>query len=752
MAPRGRSGSAAAKSKSVLPHDASAIVSSAPSAADESRSNATPAPAVTRSSEKSREDRDDITAAAIIPLALFSALAYGYWWLYRNTARTDWFTGQSAWTPAVVCLAYLAFVFSGRAIMAGRAPLPIKNVMLVYNVYQTCSNFANVAGFVYALIQTGSTLWGRELRVGADFDAASYDFSFWIWVHYTNKYIELLDTVFMIARNKFDQVSFLHVYHHVLLILAWYLVVSYACGGDAYFGALANSCIHVVMYSYYSMALLKIAVPWKRYITQLQMVQFAVCLTHAVYVAYFNIYPRWLGAVQIWVMVNMLVLFGNFYSEQYAEKKVRWTIIEGRKYNLSEFVKRHPGGSDMLMLAVGRDASAMFHTYHRRLDTARAALAKLPVIEGDIDPKLDGSRLEGPASCDPPASVGTLGFHKRLDGPLYRTLRARVNEYFATHGIPSRGGMIIKSVALVAVTALTYYMCVFSGLFYLAPLLGVLVAVNGFAIQHDANHGAFHPSAVVNRIAGMVNDVIGGSALMWRHQHNVAHHIHPNDRNLDADTYSSFPILRMNPDMPHRPIQRFQHLYFPFLYGFIGFAYLFGDFQAFVTGHYYHVRLQPLRFMDKVIFVLGKLLHLGLMVATPVYLHGWWAVLTFYFVMEWFGGLYLATCFAVSHNAESTHHNVSDKKEWAEMQILTSANWSPDSAFWLNAVGGLNFQIEHHLFPSVAHIHYPALARIVKQVCKEHNVPYNSHDSFGSLLMSHVRALYRLGHNDEKRD
>ena len=125
----------------------------------------------------------------------------------------------------------------------------------------------------------------------------------------------------MILRKKNKQVSVLHVYHHVMLIWAWFLVCKFHCGGDAYFGALANSFIHVVMYSYYLSALVGIRCPWKKYITQLQLLQFVVCFSHAMFVIYAGTVPTWLCMCQVWVMLNMLVLFGNFYMKAYTKKK-----------------------------------------------------------------------------------------------------------------------------------------------------------------------------------------------------------------------------------------------------------------------------------------------------------------------------------------------------------------------------------------------------------------------------------------------
>lgn len=188
--------------------------------------------------------------------------------------------------------------------------------------------------------------------------------------------------------------------------------------------------------------------------------------------------------------------------------------------------------------------------------------------------------------------------------------------------------------------------------------------------------------------------------------------------------------------------------------------------------------LQPLRFQDKFFFWAGKVVHFGLTIGVPVYFHGWSALLFFYLPTELCGGFFLASVFAVSHNAEVTAYNLprnmvracgvtvcepclrhsgggkltgpmpSLKQDWAETQIRTSCNWGPNSKFWLYAVGGLNFQIEHHLFPGVAHIHYPAISKIVKRVCAKRDIPYGEFNKFRSLYASHLKTLYKLGHYD----
>ena len=230
------------------------------------------------------------------------------------------FSSNSVVPPLVLTVVYLVGVAVLPRLMASRDAFRIKDYMFTYNLYQTILNAWCVVAFVMEVHARGMNWWGNEI----DETASGFRLSSLIWIHYNNKFVELLDTLFMVLRKKNKQVSVLHVYHHVMLMWAWFLVCRYHCGGDSYFGALANSFIHVVMYSYYGLALIGVRCPWKRYLTQLQLLQFVVCFAHALYVAFVSkTVEPWLCGVQIWVMINMLVLFGRFYLQSYGARSGR---------------------------------------------------------------------------------------------------------------------------------------------------------------------------------------------------------------------------------------------------------------------------------------------------------------------------------------------------------------------------------------------------------------------------------------------
>lgn len=198
--------------------------------------------------------------------------------------------------------------------------LLLKESMIVYNVAQVILNGWMVYRFIDAVMNKGHPFIGDITTVNT---GASYA----VWVHYCDKYLEFFDTYFMVLRGKMNQVSFLHVYHHTTIAWAWYAAMSFFPGGDSYFGALFNSWIHVMMYSYYALALLRVPCPWKRFLTMAQLIQF---LSVNVYTGFaYNYWDKSILTnyhllamiIQLGEMTSLFVLFFSFYKKSYSNKK-----------------------------------------------------------------------------------------------------------------------------------------------------------------------------------------------------------------------------------------------------------------------------------------------------------------------------------------------------------------------------------------------------------------------------------------------
>jgi len=281
---------------------------------------------------------------------------------------------------------------------------------------------------------------------------------------------------------------------------------------------------------------------------------------------------------------------------------------------------------------------------------------------------------------------------------------------------------------------------------WFCPLVGVLLAIVGLAIQHDANHGAFSPNKTINLIFGCCNDIIGGSGYVWRYQHTVGHHVHCNDLEGDADTSTVIPLFRFNPSLPHYWHMRFQCVYMYVLYSLIGATSPFVDMSDWLNRAHGEIKWNKPTLLDAVIFWSFKAFYFFYMFYVPYVVYGNWTFLyKFYLPSMLPGGVYLATLFAVSHNNEDCEYNVRDTDDWAAQQVRTSANWASDSWLWNYIAGGLNCQVEHHLFPGIAHRHYPNLVPIVRQCTKDFGLPYYEHPSFFGILRSHFWRMYELG-------
>jgi len=259
------------------------------------------------------EKKAQIVTGAVWKPLVFTA---GYLLALRSISEANFYEEPTMAAPIVASILYLSAVYFGPKYMDNKEPMVISDYVFTYNFYQVILNVWSVVAFILEVRNAGMNIWGNKV----DRSENGHRMAFLIWVHYNNKYVELLDTMFMIARKKKEQLSFLHVWHHILILWSWFLVCKYAPGGDTYFGALANSLIHVFMYGYYLMRLCHLPCPFKKYITQMQLTQFVVCMTHACYVIYHNTIQRWLAGVQVFVMLNMLVLFGQFYMKAYNKK------------------------------------------------------------------------------------------------------------------------------------------------------------------------------------------------------------------------------------------------------------------------------------------------------------------------------------------------------------------------------------------------------------------------------------------------
>ncbi|MEZ6125017.1 MAG: acyl-CoA desaturase [Planctomycetaceae bacterium] len=339
-----------------------------------------------------------------------------------------------------------------------------------------------------------------------------------------------------------------------------------------------------------------------------------------------------------------------------------------------------------------------------------------------------------------------------------QTLRERVDAWFEEHQHTKRDHprMYLKTVVILSWAILSYAGLVFWAASWpqalaLAASLGIAMAAVGFNIQHDGGHGAYSRFPAVNQLMAFTLDILGGSSYIWKRTHNIIHHSYTNVTGIDGDI--DLGVLgRLSPHQPRYGFHRLQHLYLWFLYGFITFKWQFhDDFQALLRGRIGETRVPRPQGLDLFLLILGKAMFVTLAFVIPLSLHAWYNVLGCFVAASFVQGLLLSIVFQLAHVVEHADFPLPDaesqkiENEWAVHQVETTVDFARDSwlATWFT--GGLNFQIEHHLFPQICHIYYPELSRIVEATSKEFGVSYAAHPTTLSAVKSHYSLLKKLG-------
>jgi len=269
--------------------------------------------------------------------------------------------------------------------------------------------------------------------------------------------------------------------------------------------------------------------------------------------------------------------------------------------------------------------------------------------------------------------------------------------------------------------------------------------------MHDANHGSYSSRKWVNELLGLTLNALGGNNFIWKQKHNIIHHTYTNIDGIDDDIAKS-PFIRMCSSQPWVPAHRLQHLYTPFLYALSSMIWiLFQDFEKYFKKKIVNTSLSKMSTTDHMVFWISKMLYLLFYIAIPIMLMGWQAGLLFFLCMHISLGITLSIVFQLAHVVEETQFDSTDgdakqiENEWAIHQVITTANFSANNKVISWFAGGLNYQIEHHLFPRISHIHYPALSRLVQEECNAFNLPYNTLPTFRAAVISHFRFIRTLG-------
>ncbi len=367
--------------------------------------------------------------------------------------------------------------------------------------------------------------------------------------------------------------------------------------------------------------------------------------------------------------------------------------------------------------------------------------------------------MEGPAAQIESHDLPHLKFTG--SDRFIRELRRRVDAYFETTGRKKRDcpQMYFKTASILVWFFGAYALLLFAVhtwyfVLPLAMILGVAVAAIGFNIQHDGGHRAYSDRQWVNRTMALTLDLMGGSSYLWDWKHNSIHHTYPNIDGHDDDINVGV-FGRLSPTQKRYWFHRLQGIYLWALYGLLAIKWhFFDDFYNLAVGRIGGHKIPRPKGKDLAVFIIGKVLFFSMAFIIPMLLHPVWAVLSVYAIAAFFSGVVLSVVFQLAHCVEEAEFPmpVSNaagdwrmQTDWAVHQVQTTVDFARRNRVLCWFLGGLNFQIEHHLFSKICHVHYPALSKVVEETCREFGIRYAAHRTFWSALASHARWLTVMG-------
>lgn len=352
-------------------------------------------------------------------------------------------------------------------------------------------------------------------------------------------------------------------------------------------------------------------------------------------------------------------------------------------------------------------------------------------------------------------------FSNSVNKEFGTALKTRVNDYFKKNNISKNANwrMVVKSIVMLSLYFVPFTLMLAGFITNPWLLLATWVVMGfgmsgiGFSIMHDANHGAYSKNKYVNNTLSYLLNFVGGNVANWRIQHNRLHHTFTNIDGADQDIEAA-SVLRFSPNQELRPIHKYQHLYAWFFYSLLtlnwatakefGQIKKFKDMNLVKPGKRYRNIIIGLVFWKLFYFAYALVLPLVLVPVSP------WLIVVGFFLMHFVAGLITATVFQSAHVLSHCDFPVPNEKgvvenNWMAHQIMTTANFAPKSFLLSYFVGGLNYQVEHHLFPNICHIHYRKLSKIVKETAEQFGLPYHSEATFRKALVVHTQTLKKFG-------
>lgn len=355
----------------------------------------------------------------------------------------------------------------------------------------------------------------------------------------------------------------------------------------------------------------------------------------------------------------------------------------------------------------------------------------------------------------------TPKFYTNRPSHFSKVLRKRVNSYFSTNDISKHANhsMVFKTILMLSLFIIPLTLICLGlinrvyFLFIMYIISGLGMAGIGMGVMHDAIHGSYSKKKKVNKYLGYTMNLIGANMTVWRIQHNVLHHTYTNIQGSDDDINVPF-FLRFSPHDKRNWLHKFQFIYVWFFYSIS--TLLWVTVKDFVRIYRYNKKgfLDTKReYQNELLKLIAwKLLYYSYALVLPILfvpLSAWIIILAF-ISMHLVTGILISCVFQVAHVMPNTVYPAPDEKgvienEWAVHQLITTSNFSPRSKLFSWLIGGLNFQVEHHLFPNICHIHYRKISQIVLETAKEHGLPYHTKKTFIAAIKDHIKMLRLLG-------
>jgi len=361
--------------------------------------------------------------------------------------------------------------------------------------------------------------------------------------------------------------------------------------------------------------------------------------------------------------------------------------------------------------------------------------------------------------------LGQVNFTGELKTDFYKTVKKRVSQYFKENNIShyANTNMVLKTIFMISlymvpfILTLTFFESTLI-IMLMWLIMGFGMAGIGLSIMHDANHGAYSKNKYVNLVLGKIIWLVGGSDVNWRIQHNVLHHTYTNVTGMDEDIEID-PLMRFSPAQRLLKGHRFQFIYAWFLYGMMTLMWAttkdYSQWSRYKKKDLIKTQgISSRRFLWTLIST--KTVYLSVTLGLPLIFSSlpWWGTILCFVLMHFVAGLTLAAIFQPAHVVPSSTYETPSEEgniemDWATNQLMNTANFAPKARLFSWYVGGLNYQIEHHLFPNICHVHYRKISEIVRDTAFEYNLPYYSYDTFRGALLGHAKMLYALGRNNK---